>query len=85
MKLALPNTIQPDKRQEELHSQMGLMDVLNKLTVSTDTLTKFLVILGSSRTTDDIPDLMTSDITAPSTVLAAAYLVKQQLNSLHAG
>ena len=85
MKLALPNTIQPDKRYEELHSPMGLMDVLNKLTVSTDTLTKFLVILGSSRATDDTPDLMTSDITSPSTVLAAAYLVKQQLDSLHAG
>ena len=81
MKSVLPNTIQQDRRQEQ-HNPLETMDILSKLDASTATLERFLQILGGSSQVTDIADVVTSDINSPSTVLAAAYLVEEQLIKL---
>ena len=82
MKSVLPNTIQQDRRQEQLHNPLETMDILSKLDASTGILGRFLQILGESSQVMDISDLVTSDINSPSTVLAAAYLIKEQFSKL---
>ena len=82
MKSVLPNTIQQDRRQEQLHNILETMDILSKLDASTGILGHLLQILGESSKVTDISDLLTSDINSPSTVLAAAYLIKEQLSKL---
>ena len=82
MKSVLPNTIRPDKRQEQLYKPYGTMDILSKLNDSVDTLDRLLQILERSSKTTELSDLVTSDVKSPGTILAAAYLIKEQISGL---
>ena len=74
----LPNTVQMERRLEEMNSKFGVLSYLNKLEGMTNTMLRLLPNSGLL----DVSHLNTSDISTALTVLAAAYVIEDQLNHL---
>ena len=84
MKQVLPNTIQQDHRQYEMDitNRDNLITCLNSLDGIVDTLRPLLPNTGQTGIDSSQTMLDTSDIGSATTVLAAAFVIENQIEMI---